>query len=207
MGVKDKAFTWSAATNKAVYGVNSFHTSGYPVKPDDLQSLNESIERWGQFLRHIFLGSSVGYVNTEVLEQYTLEDTELYLDVKIQLSQAMASVQDDILANRLEMICNEIRKNSYKLISSTLPMLNENSRNLVELKDNSGLIKTQSDKTLYVGATRRSVNGGSDHQEGLSLRRKQIMAVINRQHRDVIQNLAQLSSKINSGLYSDEYEL
>jgi hypothetical protein len=207
MGIKDKAFTWSTATNKAVYGVNSFHTSGYPVKSDDLESLNEAIERWGQFLRHVFLGSSLGYVTKENLDQLSLEDTELYLDVKIQLSQCMGSVQDDILANRLEMICNDIRKNSYKFISTTLPMLNENSRNMVELKHQTALIRTESDKSLYVGGTTSDLDSSVDYQESIALRRKQIMAAINRQHRDVIHQLAQLKSKITSNLYSDEFEL
>ena len=207
MGVKDKAFTWSAASNKAVYGINSFHASGYPVKPNDLEALNEAIERWGQFLRHVFLGSSLGYVTKENLDQLSLEDTELYLDVKIQLSQCMASVQDDILANRLEMICNDIRKNSYKFISTTLPMLNENSRNMVEMKHHTGFMKTGTDKSVFVSASPSDLDTGDDYRESIVLRRKQIMAVINRQHRDVIHQLAQIKSKISSNLYSDEFEL
>ena len=128
MGVKDKAFTWSEATNRAVYGLNSFHAKGYPVKSSDLDSLNGAIERWSKFLRSVFLGSSVGYVAPEKLHQMSLEDTEFYLDVKIQLSQCMAGVQDDILANRLEMICKDSRKNSYRFLSNTMPMLNENPK-------------------------------------------------------------------------------
>ena len=41
----------------------------------------------------------------------------------------------------------------------------------------------------------------------LAATRKQIMALINRQHRDVIHNLAKLNHKISENLYSDEFEL
>lgn len=207
MGIKDKAFSWSAATNKAVYGSNSFHTSGYPVKPADLEALNASIERWSQFLRHVFLGSSLGYVSEDDLEQLALEDTELYLDVKIQLSRCMSSVQDDILANRLEMICNDIRKNSYKFVTTTLPVLNENSRNLVELKNNTGLVKTMGQSMLVTGTPNNSMDAAGEYQQNLSMQRKKVMAMINRQHRDVIHSLAQLNTKISNNLYSEEYEL
>ena len=207
MGMKEKPFTWSAVTNKAVYGVNSFHTSGYPIKGDDLASLNRAIEHWEQFLRHVFLGSSLGYVTRENLQQLTLEDTELYLDVKIQLSQCMVPVQDDILANRLEMICNDIRKNSYRFVSTTLPMLSENSRTLVEIKHQHGLLKTDGDKSLYVGGNTATIQVGVDEKESATYRRKQIMAAINRQHRDVIFLLTELKNKISTSLYSDEFEL
>ncbi len=156
MGVKDRAFTWSEVTNKAVYGVNSHHTAGYPVKSKDLETLNGSIEKWSQFLRHVFLGSSLGYVSEEDLEHLSLEDTELYLDVKIQLSRCLSSVQDDILANRLEMICNDIRKNSYKFITTTLPVLNENSRHLVEMKQNAGMMNNAVRQAMVPGSANRN---------------------------------------------------
>ena len=204
MGVKDKAFTWSESTNRAVYGLNSFHAKGYPVKSSDLESLNGAIERWSKFLRSVFLGSSVGYVAPEKLHQMSLEDTEFYLDVKIQLSQCMAGVQDDILANRLEMICNDIRKNSYRFLSNTMPMLNENSRLMVENKHQTGLIKSQSNKVLSSGGR---IDSDVEQDSDLSARRKKIMVLVNRQHRDVIHNLAQLNHKISENLYSDEFEL
>ncbi len=204
MGVKDNAFTWSEATNRAVYGVNSFHARGYPVRSSDLESLNEAIGRWGQFLRNIFLNSSVGYIAEENLQKLSLEDTELYLDVKIQLSQCMANVQDDILANRLEMICNEIRKNSYRFLSNTLPMLNENSRQMVESKHQAGFLRTESSRNLTTGGR---FNSSAEQDSDLASRRKKIMTQVNRQHRDVIHNLAQLNHKIGEELYSDEFEL
>lgn len=205
MGLKDKAFTWSEATNRAVYGVNSFHAKGYPVKSGDLEALNGAIETWSRFLRHVFLGSSVGYIAPENMQQLSLEDTELYLDVKIQLSQCMAGVQDDILANRLEMICNDIRKNSYRFLTNTLPMLSENSRHIVESKHHTGFLKNEANQTVAMTVGR--LDDGGDHDTDLAATRKQIMALINRQHRDVIHNLAKLSHKISENLYSDEFEL
>ncbi len=204
MGLKDKAFTWSEATNRAVYGVNSFHAKGYPVKSGDLDALNSAIERWSQFLRHAFLGSSIGFITPENLQQLSLEDTELYLDVKIQLSQCMVGVQDDIMANRLEMICNDIRKNSYRFLTNTLPMLSENSRQIVESKHHTGFLKDQANRNLGTGGR---LDDSAEKDSDLAGTRKQIMALINRQHRDVIHNLAKLNHKISENLYSDEFEL
>ena len=205
MGLKDKAFTWSEATNRAVYGVNSFHAKGYPVKAGDLDALNSAIERWSQFLRHAFLGSSIGYITPENLQQLSLEDTELYHDVKIQLSQCMVGVQDDIMANRLEMICNDIRKNSYRFLTNTLPMLSDNSRQIVESKHHTGFLKNQANRNL--GVTGGRIDDSAEKDTDLAGPRKQIMALINRQHRDVIHNLAKLNHKISENLYSDEFEL
>ena len=206
MGAKAKSFTWSAATNKAVYGINSFQSAGYAVKSDELESLQGSLERWGQFLRNIFLGSSLGYVSRDSLDQLALEDTELYLDVKIQLSQAMSGIQDDILANRMEMICNAIRKNSYQFLTTSLPALNDNSRQMVERKNQTGLLRTQSEKALFVSAS-SSTSAGGEQETELSIERRQIMSTINRQHRDVIHQLAELNKKIANNLYSEEFEL
>ena len=188
MGVKERAFTWSEITNKAVYGVNTHHTAGYPVKPSDLEELNASIEKWSQFLRHVFLGSSLGYISEEDIEQLSLEDTERYLDVKIQLSRCFSSVQDDILANRLETICNDIRKNSYKFISATLPVLNENSRHMVEMKNNTGMMNNIA----------TNVNPTGEYNQNLSMQRKKVMSTSNRQHRDVIHGLAQLTPRLQT---------
>lgn len=206
MGVKGKAFSWSESTNKAVYGVNSFQTSGYAVKSDDLESLQNSLDRWGQFLRNVFLGSARGYINQDSLDQLALEDTELYLDVKIQLSQILSSIQDDILANRLEMICNTIRKNSYQFLTTSLQVLNNNSRQMVEHKNQSGLLKTETNRPLYVNTTGVGAPGTDEEQNEIAVRRKQIMLTINRQHRDVIHHLAQLNKKISNNLYSEEFE-
>lgn len=207
MGVKGKAFTWSEATNKAVYGVNSFQSSGYAVKSDELESLQASLDRWGQFLRNIFLGSSLGYVSKDSLDQLALEDTELYLDVKIQLSQVLSSIQDDILANRLEMICNTIRKNSYQFLTTSLPLLNDNSRRMVERKNQSGFLRSGNDKAASFATGGGAGVHGDLNQDELPGQRKQVMSTINRQHRDVIHNLAELNKKISNNLYSEEFEL
>ncbi len=188
---------WSHVTNRAVYGINTDTGSLNSINSKELESLKNSVESWGEFLRNVFLSSTQGYISNEAAAEIALRDTELYLDVKIQLSQCMGSVTDQGPVREIDQVCSEIRKISYNFVAVTIPKLSDNSRQLVEMKQNPALHQSE------------SIDSPSSlaHQDDLTINRKQVMTQVQRQHREVIRQLYRLNRKIGSTLVSDEYEL
>ena len=113
--------------------------SGQPLSPrhqvdvSDLAVLIVAINRWDRFLDGVFFQPVKGLLTDEIIEELSLEDSQHYLDVQIQLSQCLRNIDDPELVQRFEEICRGIKKSSYQLISTTLRNLADNKRSLVEL--------------------------------------------------------------------------
>jgi hypothetical protein len=199
---------WSDVTNRAVYGINNYHESFHAIDSRDLESLKDAIEMWSGFLHHVFLNAGQGNISQEDLRQIALEDTELYLDIKIKLSQCMSSVEDDAAANQLEMLCNAIRKNSYNFIAMVLPKLNESSSlHLVANNHRPELAHPPRREARFTESGRDKTKTGSAHERGFTLNRKKALFLIQKQHREIIRRLHKLNRKIDSTLIAEEFEL
>ena len=101
------------------------------VNAGDLALLREAISRWRLFLMGLFPPPSTRDLDEERLDQMSMEDTERYLDVRVQAFRCIGAVQDSILERELEALLNDIRKETYHYVTGILPDLCENSRTLL----------------------------------------------------------------------------
>ncbi len=210
MAIKNNSLNtaWSEVTNRAVYGINSYHKPFHAIKSRDLESLKDAIERWSAFLHHVFLNAGQKSISQEDLQQIALEDTELYLDIKIELSTCMNSVEDDNVANQLEMLCNAIRKNSYNFIAMVLPKLNgSSSLQVVDNNPYTEVAQPPQGRSRITGSSRNKAGPDFAREREFSLNRKKSLFLIQKQHREIIRRLHQLDRKIDSTLIAEEFEL
>ncbi len=159
-----------------------------PVQPPDDSDhgqLLSAMDRWERFLNIVFTHPSTRKLDSETLERFAREDAERYLDVKIQLSRC----QDDDSGQGLETHFDErfraIRQVTYQYITTELPGLCENSRDLMALAK-GGTEAVSVRRLADAGLTSTpGVGINRKHKDRLVLQRQKLKRVISRQHADV----------------------
>ena len=169
--------------------------SGKQISEKDLTHLSDAIRSWDQFLLKIFTIPVASKLTNDVLNQMSLEDTEHYLDVKIQLSHCLSAFQDAALEQKFDEMCGEIRKLTYHYTSTILPNLIDNSRSLIELahKDDhhwsSGIVDMD-----WIHSPELEVS--QEYKDCLVLQRKQLKSEIVRQHSKIKSQFSGLKKDI-----------
>jgi len=177
--------------------------AGTRVDVNEFAHLIVAINRWDKFLDRVFLVPINGKLTEEVLEKLSLEDSQYYLDLQIQLSQCLSKVENDKLMGSLEEICRSIKKESYKLISTTLKNLVDNKHSLLELghKDehltSSG---TNSPRKTLVGQPDLEVS--LEYKDCLLEQRKQLKLEIAGQKSEIKSQITRLKTALRTNFYT-----
>ena len=148
--------------------------TGLPVSEDDLALLNNAVDRWDRFLRMLFSMPSKADISNEILERMSLEDADLYLDLKIQLAQCLKSTKDTGIEQKFVDICGEIRKSTYHHISTTLPNLADNNRSLMELAHNDDHVLANQDDNDMDWLASPALETSVEYKDCLVQERKQL---------------------------------
>ena len=172
----------------------------YQVEAGDLSLLVDAIHRWDKFLEKVYVVPTVEYLTSDVLEQLSLEDTEFYLDVKIQLTQCFRSLRDTSLKEKFEDICGRIRNLTYHHISSTLPQLADNSRSLIELAHQDGKILPGEGVYKLDWVPSPDLLMSQEYKDCLVQERKQLKSEIVRQRSKVKSQITRLLKLIRENL-------
>ncbi|MGI9317379.1 MAG: hypothetical protein ACR2QW_08625 [bacterium] len=171
------------------------------VDVNDLALLLDAINYWDQFLDRVFIVPTAENMSADILEQMSLEDAEYYLDVKIQLSQCLRTVQGRELKQRFEDMCGRIRKATYHHISTTLPQFADNSRSLLELahKDDRNLSDSGVSKLDWVPSPDLVMS--QEYKDCLVLERKQLKSEAIRQRSLVKSQIVRLIKEIRGNFF------
>ena len=173
----------------------------YRVEAGDLTLLVDAIHRWEKFLEKVFIVPTAEYLTADVLEQLSLEDTEFYLDVKIQLTQCARGVKDATLKEKLEDVCGRIRNETYHHISSILPQLADNSRSLIELAHQDGRVLSGEGVYKLDWVPSPDLLMSQEYKDCLVQERKQLKAEIKRQRAKVKSQIVRLLKMIRGNFY------
>ncbi len=171
-----------------------------PVDTDKLTLLQYAIRQWDHFLARVFIIPTTEILNADTLDQMSLEDTEHYLDVKIQLSQCLRRVQNPALERKFDDICSKIRKATYHHISTILPNFADNRRSLVELarKNNQAVFEGNVSNMKWMSSPDLELS--QEYKECLVLERKQLKLDLVRQRSLVRSLLEHLKKEVNKSL-------
>lgn len=176
--------------------------SRYQIDINQLTLLNDAINHWDQFLDKVFIIPTTGKLTTDILDLKSLEDTEHYLDVKIQLSQCLKTLQSAELEQKFEDICGAIRKTTYHQISTNLPQFADNSRSLVELAQKNDRIITDGDDSKSGWMPSPDLEVSQEYKDCLVQERRQLKSDIIRQRSKVKSLIERLKKEVNRSFYS-----
>lgn len=171
------------------------------IEARDLTLLVDAIKRWDEFLQKVYVVPTAEYLTADVLEQLSLEDTEFYLDVKIQLTQCVRAVNDATLKEKLEDVCGRIRNETYHHITSTLPQLADNSRSLIELAHQDGRVLSGEGVYKLDWVPSPDLMMSQEYKDCLVQERKQLKAEIIRQRAKVKSQIVRLLKIIREKLH------
>lgn len=189
-----------AYKTKIGHGTGGSVLPRHHIKSNDLTLLIESIDRWDRFLSRVFIIPMAGHMTAEILEKISLEDTEHYLDVKIQISQCLKTIQSAELERKFDEMCGGIRKATYHHISTTLPNLTDNARSLIELAHRDDPLFGESVPSLE-WADSPDLELSQEYKDCLVLERKQLKSEVMRQRSSVRSQIVSLKKEINDNLY------
>lgn len=192
------------ALNKAGVENGTGHQvlSRYQIDVNQLALLRGAISRWDQFLGKLFIVPTPRSLTADAINLMSLEDTEHYLDVKIQLSQCLTVVQSVELEQKFENICGAIRKATYHQISTNLPQFADNSRSLVELAQKDDRIITDNDVSKLGWMRSPDLEVSQEYKDCLVQERRQLKSDFIRQRSKVNSLIERLKKEINRSFYS-----
>ncbi|MBX2870436.1 MAG: hypothetical protein KTR18_17270 [Acidiferrobacterales bacterium] len=186
----------------AIDRVKAPEVSGQPLSPryqvdvSDLAVLIVAINRWDRFLDGVFFKPVKGILTDEMIEELSLEDSQHYLDVQIQLSQCLRNVNDPELVQHFETICREVKKSSYQLISTTLRNLADNKRSLVELGNKDEHVLQTIDKTTGQWLHAADLEVSLEYKDCLLQQRKQLKSEMVGQKSNLKSQVVKLKDKL-----------
>lgn len=176
--------------------------SRYQIDVNQLTLLHRVISRWDQFLGELFIIPTPRSLTADAINLMSLEDTEHYLDVKIQLSQCLTVVQSVELEQKFENICGAIRKATYHQISTNLPQFADNSRSLVELAQKNDRTVTDSDVLKLGWMPSPDLEVSQEYKDCLVQERRQLKSDFIRQRSKVQSLIERLKKEVNRSFYS-----
>jgi hypothetical protein len=187
-------------------GSNRQDMARYPVDTDKLRQLHYAVRQWDHFLAQVFIIPTTEILTADDLDLMSLEDTEHYLDVKIQLSQCLRQAKDPALELKFDGICAKIRKATYHHISTILSNFADNRRSLVELarKNNQVIVDGSVSNMHWMSSPDLELS--EEYKECLVLERKQLKLDLVRQRSVVRSLIGHLKREINKCFSSRSVE-
>ena len=176
--------------------------TGFLVDTKDLTLFVDAIIRWEQFINKIFTYPTKGSLSTDLLERLALEDTEHYLDIKIQLSQCMRMADEVVLQHKLEDICETIRKSTYHHVSTVLPHLAENNRSLIELANKGEQSVFGKSLSKYELLSSPDLEISQEYKDCLVLQHKQLKTEMEKQGRKVKTQVLHLKKVVKESFHT-----
>jgi hypothetical protein len=176
--------------------------SRYQIDVNQLSLLHRAISRWDQFLGELFIIPASHNLTADAINLMSLEDTDHYLEVKIQLFQCLTVVQSAELEQKFENICGAIRKITYHQISTNLPRFADNRRGLVELAQKNDRIITDSDVSNLGRMPSPDLGVSQEYKDCLVQERRQLKSDFIRQRSMVKSLIERLKKKVNRRFYS-----
>ena len=176
--------------------------SRYQIDVNQLALLHHAISRWDQFLGELFIIPAPRNLTADAINLMSLEDTDHYLEVKIQLFQCLTVVQSSELEHEFENICGAIRKATYHHISTNLPRFADNSRGLVELSQKNDRIITDSDVSKLGWMPSPDLAVSQEYKDCLVQERRQLKSDFIRLRSKVKSLIEHLKKKANRRFYS-----
>ena len=164
-----------------------------PVESGDLVLLQEAISRWRLFLIGLFPPPSTRDLRDERLEKLSMEDTERFLDVRIQVSRCLGSAQETILEQEFESLLNDIRRGTSHYVCRILPDLSENSRSLLASAQRNESMKSADDSGwVFV----HELDDSLEYKDCLISQRKQLKSEMVRQRSRVMNQFSRLDQLV-----------
>lgn len=164
-----------------------------PVDTGDLSLLQEAISRWRLFLVGLFPPPRTRDLREERLDKLSMEDTERFLDVKIQISRCLGSARETILEQEFESLLNDIRRGTSHYVCRVLPDLCENSRSLLASAQRNELMKSPGDAGwVFV----HELDDSLEYKDCLISQRKQLKSEMARQRSRVIHQFIRLDQMV-----------
>jgi len=169
---------------------------------NDFALLIDAINRWDRFLDRVFVIPGTGYISADELSQMSLEDTEHYLDVKIQLSQCIRTLEGAVPEKKFEDICGGIRKATYQHISATLRNLSDNRRSLIELAHKDDHPFAESSVSAVAWMPSADLEMSLEYKDCLVQERNQLKSDVIRQRSKAKSLIVRLLQEVRTNFYA-----
>jgi hypothetical protein len=166
------------------------------VNVSDLVLLREAISRWRMFLMGLFPPPSTREMDSDQLDHLSMEDTERYLDARIQASRCLGGAHDTIPEREFEALFNEIRKGTYHYITGVLPDLCENSRSLMVSAQYHDILESVDGTGDSGWVSLHELDDSLEYKDCLISQRKQLKSEMIRQRSRVTHQFSRLDQLV-----------